>query len=263
MFDSLNETMNYKGLLIITTLIISCSSPNHESKMKAGDVKSIKNNSSDTLRNVKVEKQIPNETSVENDITVEFCEKWDISASFDSSYYGAFGKNYQRIDLIIDSIIKTINPSVYSIWGSTILKGKEVNYVGELRITSVEQSEYDLYGFQSGSKETTIFANYELIEDKSVSGSGVFNGDFILTIHQNQDGSLDYNTFDWMQDGYSNYIFDGIWLSAKNNKYKTYFADGKLEVGDLNVGAGGFVPNEKYVQYGWQSYMDEYFPMTE
>ena len=191
-------------------------------------------------------------------ITEEFCSNHNISNSFDSSYYGAFGNNYQRIDLIIDTIYKLENPKKYRLIGSIILKGKQVGYEGNLIITKVAQDNTDLYGMNSGSYMTNIKAEYELIEDTLDSGSGIFKGTFNLLIHENKHSQLDYNTLDWMQDGYSNYVFNGNWISKKGNKYITQFADGKLTIGDLNGGAGEFIPKKKYQENGWQSYMEQF-----
>ena len=239
--------MKHLLLIPLAIIIFSCSE-----KKKTEDQNT---NSIDSTQVIAEETTFEYKKSI---ITEKFCLKHDISNSFDSSYYGAFGNNYQRIDLIIDTIYKLESPTNYQLEGSTVLKGKQVNYKGTLNIKEVEQENSDLYGMNSGSFMTTINADYELIEDTLDSGSGVFKGTFSLLIHENKNGELDYNTLDWMQDGYSNYEFNGNWISKKGNKYVTQFADGKLSIGDLNIGDGEFVPNDKYRANGWQSYLEQF-----
>lgn len=243
-------------IIIVTLLVWSCNSKSNKTVNK-------------------VEKQLPTKVaadSSQNHIVKEllqpkekpfteiFCDSIDISKNTGpSSFVGAFGKNYYRIDLKIDSLIK-VNKCNYTMYGSTTLKGKTVPYNGELVITNVRKNKTNVYGDENPTYfHTEVFAKYKLVEDKSIIGSGVFTGSFHLGVHLTDDWIIDYDMWEWEGDGYSNYIFDGIWKSQSGKIYDTYFADGKLYVGDLNVGAGEFVPNKKYVKNGWFDYADEYY----
>jgi hypothetical protein len=190
----------------------------------------------------------------------EFCSKFDISAGLaNNSFYGAFGDNYYRIDLHIDSVVK-YSDCLYNLYGYTSLKSKKVKYVGNLKIVNVDRSNLNLYGLNDSINFfTQIRATYTLTEDKSSKGSGIFSGYFYLNVHLTKDNKIDFNTADWEGDGYSNYIFDGNWYDQSNKAYRCYFADGKLNIGDLNVGDGCFIPNKKYVMNGWYDFAEIFY----
>ncbi len=63
----------------------------------------------------------------------------------------------------------------------------------------------------------------------------------------------------FIADGFSNNQFTGSWTSYKTNaSKKCNWGDYRIpECGDLDIGAGEFIVNEKYIKNGWTSYMLE------
>jgi hypothetical protein len=249
--------MNKIFLLITFLLFIACRNSSKDNLIEPTFV----NPSLDTLYQKTQITQNMGRYSGEifTDITNEFCQNYDISIGFDSlALYGAFGNDYYRIDLFIDSVKKT-NRCNYLIFGSTTLKNNKVDFSGSLDITKVEKSNFNLYGFNDSTYYfTQIMAEYEFKEIKKSSESGIFTGRFSLNVHLTNNDTIDYKFWEWAGDGYLNYIFDGYWKDSNGKIYRCYFGDGKLDIGDLNVGDGSFVPNEKYILNGWQDFADHY-----
>ena len=192
--------------------------------------------------------------SVKTNITEEFCRDFDFSSGFPKSIFGAFGKNYYRIDMGFDSIEKK-DGCTYSIKGSTTLKFKKVSFIGELKITKVVKQPGSMWNENDPNLfMCRAYADYTFTEDQTTSGSGVFKGNFDVLFNITKDNKIYWDEEFALIDGYDNFRFDGQWISPKGNTYQAYFADGRLIVGDLNGGAGEFVPNEKYLEYGWWDY---------
>ena len=227
-------------ILVVAAILISCQ---NQKKVDSSKI------SNETI----VTDQPPN-------YLTEFCLQYDISSGLaNNSFYGAFGDNYYRIDLYIDSALK-YSDCMYYLSGYTSLKGKRVEYTGDLKIVNVNKSNLNLYGFNDSINfYTQIRATYKLTEDKNTKGSGIFSGYFYLNVHLTKDDKIDFNTADWEGDGYSNYIFDGNWYDQSNKVYRCYFGDGKLNIGDLNVGDGCFIPNKKYVMNGWYDFAEIFY----
>ncbi len=230
-------------ITLIIILLMSCgnNSPKTNIELKQKQENEIEKNSKEKLEN----------------ITSKFISEFDISTMLLNKYFGAFGKNYQRIDLKIKSINKKLDsPSEYLLTGTTILKNKEVPYEGLIKINMVEKSNLNPYQIDDSTNYTIkINSNYRLIEDQSISGSGIFQGtlDFVLVL--DNENKLYNDLWEWWGDGYSNFQFQGTWTSSKGTEYKCIFGDGRLEnSGDLDIGDGVFVPNEKYYNYGWKDY---------
>lgn len=88
-------------------------------------------------------------------ITSSFISKFDISTMLLENYFGAFGENYQRIDLKIKSINKKMDSqNEYFLIGSTVLKNKEVPYEGIIKISSVQKSNLNPYQIDDSTNYT-------------------------------------------------------------------------------------------------------------
>jgi hypothetical protein len=70
-------------------------------------------------------------------------------------------------------------------------------------------------------------------------------------------GILKYNSLELGADGYSNNQCVGTWTSyiTKNSK-KCDWGDFRIPESDkLDVGAGEFIPDEKFAKFGWDNYL--------
>ncbi len=69
-------------------------------------------------------------------------------------------------------------------------------------------------------------------------------------------GQFRYDALNFFSDGFSNNQFVGSWTSYKTNKTKRCnWGDYRIpESGDLDIGAGEFSVNDKYLKNGWKIY---------
>ncbi|HNY45237.1 MAG TPA: hypothetical protein PKG96_07475 [Bacilli bacterium] len=230
-------------ITLIFVFLMSCgnNSPKTNNEMKQNPKNEIAENSKEKFEN----------------ITSKFISEFDISEMLLDKYFGAFGQNYQRIDLKVKSINKKIDsPSEYILTGTTILKNKEVPFEGVIKINTVKKSNLNPYQIDDSTYYTIeINCNYQFVEDKSISGSGIYQGTLDFTLVLDNENKLHNDLWEWWGDGYSNFQFQGTWTSSKGTEYKCIFGDGRLEnSGDLDIGDGVFMPNEKYYSYGWKDY---------
>lgn len=208
---------------------------------------------------------VHNEESVQNKVNSikrhEFLISGiNISNNFPKQLLGAFGRNYYRIDLRVDTIEKKTD-SLYIIYGSTELKNNVQKFLGTIELVSVSVDSTDIYGqIDSNEKYGILNGTYNFFETNGRDTSGIFNGKIKIGFHVNiEDGSVDFDLLDWMQSSYLNYEMIGFWNEyGKERKYKTYFSEGHMNI-DLDGGAGEFCPKQKYRKYGWDSFIKEYF----
>jgi hypothetical protein len=219
----------------------------------------VNENKTDKKNEKKGNKKI--EEIVEN-VTKDFLIENDLSSLIMAPELGAFGENFQRIMLEFIEIKKDIyNPHIYSIKGTTEMKKKKVGFEGTINIESIEKSNYNPYNFYDSTYTTlTVYANYKFIEDKSVENAGIFTGKLEFTLVADKSNKLSNDLYDWWLDGYSNFHFQGKWTSKDEVEFKCIFGDGRLrDCDELNGGDGMFIPNEKYKQYGWEDYLENYW----
>ena len=264
-------------IFIILMILIGCNNHTHkiknaESQKESSPVKQInyKKDSDMTIidstihveaKNSKTEKDqhANNKKEIISNITLNFVTEFDISSMMLDTLFGAFGNNFQRINLMIKSIKKSESPEKYLVEGCTVMKNKEVNYKGEIDLKNVSESNFNPYNFSDSTNFTIeISASYNFVEDKTNLGYGIFNGNLRFTLVLDKENKLHNDLWEWWGDGYSNFQYQGTWTSDKGDKFKCIFGDGRLEnSGDLDVGDGSFVPNEKYYKYGWADYFDQ------
>ena len=101
-------------------------------------------------------------------------------------------------------------------------------------------------------------AAYELREVGRGPHTGVFTGvlttDWLLT----KNYQIRYDDLGFEGDDYANNQFAGHWRRHDGKvRLPACWGDYRIaNAGPLDVGTYKFVPNEKYAQYGWQSYLD-------
>ncbi|HUF04980.1 MAG TPA: hypothetical protein VMM38_12490 [Aridibacter sp.] len=95
---------------------------------------------------------------------------------------------------------------------------------------------------------------YRFEEPRSERQSGVFEGIVTLTWHLNRRSILQYDRILFHSYSYANNQYVGTWTEhgAKQSKAANW---GEYRIpfsGDLDIGAGEFSPNEKYLDRGWK-----------
>ena len=203
-----------------------------------------------------------------NQLYAEKLSSYDLSNLWMSSsedILGFIGDNYQRLQLHYISIKKdTVNPNVYHVKGKSKVKNNICYFEGIITVIKVEEFKIELENNEPNpfyNPDTTrlgeLTATYSFAENQNQEHSGIFEGlintnfyiDIFYKIHLDD---LDMGGM----DSYCNNQFKGIWTSYdKKYKKKCNWGDVRIpDCGDLDVGTGEFVPNEKYRKNGWEDY---------
>jgi len=189
---------------------------------------------------------------------------------------GYIGTSYQRLYIHLNEIVKneTIS-SCYLIKGKSRVGNNICDFKGyfkilHIRIINKERREEmlkvakeikDQELMQRAKHEHLIvLAEYELYENHSMKWSGIFKG-FLKSYFYVENDSIYYDDLELeYSDKYSNNAFDGVWESYETHaEKKCCWGNYRVpNVGDLDIGASEFSPNEKYLKNGWDNYYKAY-----
>lgn len=169
---------------------------------------------------------------------------------------GFIGGNYQRFYIHFISVIRNHkNTLEYFVYGKTRVKDNICTFQGTIAISDAR--------IYVGSdfpplKEGFIKGNYAFYEDPDQPGTGILKGTFRTDFYIDKKGEIQYNALDFSADGFSNNQFEGTWTSYKTGDSKICnWGDYRIpNSGNFDAGAGEFSPDDKYLQYGWESYIN-------
>ncbi|MDR2909764.1 MAG: hypothetical protein LBV47_00110 [Bacteroidales bacterium] len=168
---------------------------------------------------------------------------------------GFIGDNYQRLQIHFISIIQ--NPSnryEYFAYGKTKVRETVCTFQGTIKITGARlYSENDFPTYKQGFVECEV----NLYEDGKQPSTGFFSGKLRTGFLTDAKGGFRYDAILAVADGFCNNQFVGKWTSYKTNATKKCrWGDYRIpESGDLDIGAGEFSVNDRYVKNGWENYM--------
>ena len=173
-----------------------------------------------------------------------------------TDFLGYIGKDYQRIQVVIEGARMLTPEAGYGLRGYTVVAGNKAPFEGRLR----PQYMYPLPPSENDPENRLRFvymASYELEEPKGGRHRGVFQGHFFLVLAQELDGKLVMDTSDEDQAGYCNHQWVGIWTPYGGGETKpcNWGLHRIPRSGDLDVGQDHFMPNERYWKNGWQAYV--------
>lgn len=178
------------------------------------------------------------------------------------AFLGFIGTKKKRLTVSFEKIqLKEADPKCYVVEGhTTVLNTNSRKFKGEFNVMrhyvflepvddDVDESEGNEYGFS--------ILKYSLSENQKLSSTGVFSGDLMIVWHKDAKNQINYYLPYEGYDSSRNFQFLGSWTSYRTNK-SSLCCWGIYRIpcsGDLDIGAAEFSPNEKYLQYGWQSYV--------
>ena len=188
---------------------------------------------------------------------LEWFDRWDP--------LGYIGKNYQRFDIHIRSICRSSTDSLrYELTGFTRTGDNICRFQGELHLDSITYSapnypDTDRWGSIYGGWR--LIGTYTLREDLGQHGAGVLEGRHTIDIATDSLGNIYYDTMFMVADGYSTNQWAGTWRCYETKAVKPCnWGDARIPDSEgpygLDVGAGYFLPDDKYLRNGWQSYID-------
>ncbi|AYL94738.1 hypothetical protein [Mucilaginibacter celer] len=184
------------------------------------------------------------------------------------SVYGFIGDNYQRIRIKFISI-KKAGAFTYVVTGKTKVRDNICNFKGTFTIADLRKYQGTSYGVDNKYKnklknQYTILGDYTLTEDSTQKNTGVFKGIFKTDFYVDNNNKIHYDDIDIHADGFTNNEFVGSWAQYTTQKAKRCnWGDYRIpNSGDLDVGAGEFSANEKYIKNGWLETYNKSKPAT-
>ena len=178
------------------------------------------------------------------------------------SVLGYIGENYQRMRIVILSATKQPSrPDTYDVVGRSMVKNVIRPFTGTLKIKQTASIELDDdYKHEKVKEAGLVYGEYRFSENARQTNTGEFEGVFITNWIVDKNGQFKYDEVLIGADGYSNNQFAGTWTSYRTKvKRPASWGDSRIPVaGDLDIGAGEFFPDEKYVRNGWEGYRDAY-----
>ena len=189
---------------------------------------------------------------------------------------GFIGDTYQRFYIHFYEIVKSdTTPACYLVKGKSRVGSNICDFEGVFKIlhirvinkerrdemlkTAKESNDPELME-RAKHEQLIVLAEYVLKENQNMKWSGSFKGT-LKSFFYIENGSILYNNSDFeYRDSYSNNVFVGIWKSYKNSaERKCCWGNYRIpQSGDLDVGAGEFSPNGKYLKNGWENYYKAY-----
>ena len=183
-----------------------------------------------------------------------------------SMIYGFIGNHYQRIRIKFLSVTKDSSlANTYKVHGKSMVKNNINDFYGNIIITNIRKQKQMSFGVDGKYKNKGIKGQYVIIgdyifsENRNQKYSGIFKGSFDSSFYIDKNDKIVYDNIDLDSDGYTNNEFVGEWRDSTTNITKVCnWGDYRIpESGDLDIGAGEFSPNDKYLQFGWQSLRDK------
>lgn len=168
------------------------------------------------------------------------------------------GEDYQRLQIHYISISKDKKQkNVYVVKGKSKVKENISDFEGTITVSNVDGDESRISNgdFGDNIREGNIIANYSFKENPKQKFSGTFAGTLTTAFYLDNTYKIHYDDL-MMGDNYSNNEFKGTWTSYDKKITKICnWGDNRIpDSGDLDVGVGEFVPNEKYIKNGWEDY---------
>lgn len=197
-----------------------------------------------------------------------FLSKYDLShlwtTTESSEIFGFIGAGYQRLQIHFLSVTKDRNdPATYLVEGKTLVRKRVRQFEGKIVVESVAvfllPSALKSYDREHGLSEGVISGWYLFRQDRRQEGTGAFEGTLRTYYYIDKRGAIHYDDLEVGADGYTNNDFVGAWKSYRGTVVEECnWGDYRIpDCGDLDVGAGDFYPNEKYIKNGWQTFVAE------
>jgi len=203
---------------------------------------------------------------IKNDFTKLFMQ------TDNSVVYGFIGENYQRLRVKFISVTEDTSLSdTYIVYGKSMVKNNICEFHGSIKITNIRKLNITQHGCEDEEKykgfkgQFFILGDYTFSENEEQKYTGIFNGTFRSDFFIDKSNHVIYDDIENCSDSYTNNQFVGQWIG-----YKTKIAKrcnwGDFRVpnsGDLDIGAGEFSPDDKYLKFGWQSRRDLMISQSE
>jgi len=192
--------------------------------------------------------------------------------NIDNQTLGFFGKNKQHMLIIFDQVKKK-NKRTYSVSASRSIDSNDCQFKGEINVKAIhfiddsirkrglkiakENSDIELINRMKYPRGI-ILSTYDL-RYHSNSSCGYMNG-IIRTNIYFKNNQIYYDDLDKaISDSFSNNSsISKCYLKTKEKSVDCHWGQWRIPMsGDLDIGAGEFIPNNRYYKYGWKVYRNK------
>ena len=182
--------------------------------------------------------------------------------------YGFIGKEYQRFYIHYLTVKRdTGNHYVYQVTGKTRMKDTSRNFKGTITVVKAKVCKEPTImivpkpgekNHEVAFKQGVVTCDIKFTEDTTKPKSGTINGRLTTKFYLDSNQHIFYDNLDNISNTYSNNQVLGVWKLNKTDTMKRCnWGDYRIpNSGDLDEGAGGFYPSDKYLMNGWQNYRD-------
>jgi hypothetical protein len=166
-------------------------------------------------------------------------------------YIGYVGENYRRLQWSIARAEKK-SSTEYAIHGE--IDGQP--YAGRLQIQQIKTLPAAKFPLLAKHLKATGLLLAEMRLDSPASSETLASGVFIHGFYLDADDNLLYNDWDSNGDSYKNNLFFGRCILGKGQPETCAWGHYRAPCsGDLDIGAGEFSPDEKYLNNGWREFL--------
>ena len=178
-------------------------------------------------------------------------------------FLGYISSDFRRIKIYFTSVCREDDKEdVYKIKGMSVVGGNKCDFNGTIKIDQVREYKAMHYGLDDEYEDKGLVSqglmagSYQFMEDPEQYHSGIFQGIMTLYWYVDRFGILHYDDIEWYSDSYRNNQYVGTWTGYDSDIIKVCnWGEHRIPFsGDLDIGAGGFSPNPKYFDKGWEGY---------
>ena len=181
---------------------------------------------------------------------------------------GYIGEHFQRFQIHFSEARQDKdNPQQYLLTGKTKVKGHVCDFTGIFTVQSIDcgqpftldpkRVDGELFGART-LRAGTLKGSYELKQNSAQPPAGVLKGTFTSNFLINEQGGIDYDFLRMYSDNYCNNQFEGTWTPyGTEDTQVCNWGDYRIPNSRaLDMGAGEFSPDDKFLPYGWQTYRE-------
>ena len=178
-----------------------------------------------------------------------------------TEFLGYIGSDYRKIEVAFTSIRRNDNiPNQYYVTGKTIVFKNSCDFEGTITFEQFREFKNMNYGLDSmyansGFKAQGIaIGKYLFSENAKQSHVGIFEGIITAWWYVDKNGKIQYDNLSPYSDDYKNNQYIGTWSEYGKNSVRTCnWGERRIPFsGDLDIGAGEFSVNPKYLNKGWE-----------
>jgi hypothetical protein len=176
-------------------------------------------------------------------------------------FLGYIGNEYRRLNIYFTSVSKSPKEdNLYLVFGISLVGENKCSFQGTIQIDQVREFQALHYGVDNIYKDAGIRAqgaligHYKFVETPDHNHCGVFKGIMTAFWVVDRNGIIHSDHIEWYSDNYRNNQFIGTWTEyGKSKEVVANWGEARIPFSSkLDIGAGEFGVNPKYLDMGWE-----------